>query len=123
MRVFTCLKPSLIMPAVRRCLKQRSTSETTDGGRFERFWRPLFGYAVSVTWVLHMLTICRVVWEDNPRAPEIIMALVETTSLWSVALGVFGISVVKTSVVRKTPKKQLTKPTTQTKGENNGRSF
>lgn len=68
--------------------------------RFERWWRPLFGYAVSLTWVLHMLTLCRVVWEDNPRAPEIIMALVETTSLWSVALGVLGIS-----VVRETPKK------------------
>jgi len=69
--------------------------------RFERWWRPLFGYAVSLTWVLHMLTLCRVVWEDNPRAPEIIMALVETTSLWSVALGVLGIS-----VVRETPKKR-----------------
>ena len=65
--------------------------------RFERFWRPAFGYAVSLTWVLHMVTICYVVWSDNPRAPEIIMALVETTSLWSVALGVLGISVVQSS--------------------------
>ncbi len=63
--------------------------------RFERFWRPVFGYAVSLTWVLHMLTVCYVVWSDNPRAPEIIMALVETTSLWSVALAVLGLSVVK----------------------------
>lgn len=62
---------------------------------FERFWRPTFGYAVSLTWIMHMLTICYAVWSDNPRAPEIIMALVETTSLWSVALGVLGISVVK----------------------------
>lgn len=62
---------------------------------FERFWRPAFGYAVSLTWMMHMLTVCYVVWSDNPRAPEIIMALVETTSLWSVALGVLGISVVK----------------------------
>ena len=30
--------------------------------RFERFWRPVFGYAVSLTWVLHMLTVCYVVW-------------------------------------------------------------
>ena len=38
--------------------------------RFERWWRPLFGYAVSLTWVLHMLTLCRVVWEDNPPRPR-----------------------------------------------------
>ena len=78
-----------------------AASEENGKSRFERWWRPLFGYAVSLTWVLHMLTLCRVVWEDNPRAPEIIMALVETTSLWSVALGVLGIS-----VVRETPKKR-----------------
>jgi len=83
--------------AVLQCLN--GSDSETNAGRFERLWRPVFGYAVSLTWVLHMLTVCHVVWSDNPRAPEIIMALVETTSLWSVALGVLGIS-----VVRETPK-------------------
>lgn len=123
MRVFTYLKPSFLLPGIRRCLNAQTGGKSVRGGRFESFWRPLFGYAVSVTWVMHMLTICLVVWENNPRAPEIIMALVETTSLWSVALGVFGISVVKTSAVRPAAKKQLTKPTTHMKGENHGRSF
>lgn len=85
----------------RRILVAAPGKNDAGKSRFERWWRPLFGYAVSLTWVLHMLTLCRVVWEDNPRAPEIIMALVETTSLWSVALGVLGIS-----VVRETPKKR-----------------
>ena len=64
---------------------------------WERNWRPLFGYSVCFTWVLQMGTLCWVVWINHPRAEEIIMAFVETTSLWSMALGVMGISVVKGS--------------------------
>ncbi len=67
------------------------------GSSWERNWRPLFGYSVCLTWVLQMSTICWVVWINHPRAEKIIMAFVETTSLWSMALGVMGISVVKSS--------------------------
>lgn len=65
------------------------------GSSWECNWRPLFGYSVCLTWVLQMSTICWVVWINHPRAEKIIMALVETTSLWSMVLGVMGISVVK----------------------------
>lgn len=95
--------------------KLGNKAEVGDLCWFERFWRPVFGYAVSLTWVLHMLTICYVVWSNNPRAPEIIMALVETTSLWSMALGVMGISVVQNA--RKsppTPKENSAAPNLQT---------
>ena len=90
---------------------RRLSQPLTESGlsRFERLWRPTFGYAVSLTWVLHMLTVCYVVWSDNPRAPEIIMALVETTSLWSVALTVMGVSVVKGTSVRSSAKRNVTK--------------
>lgn len=90
----------------------RGLIQETDGkglSRFERFWRPVFGYAVSLTWVLHMLTVCYVVWSNNPRAPEIIMALVETTSLWSVALAVLGVSVVKSVTQQKPARKNAPK--------------
>lgn len=74
-------------------MKQEFKSEDC----FSRFWRPAFGYSVAISWFMSMGTICTVVLSGNPQAPEIIMALVETTSLWGIALGVLGLSVVKTS--------------------------
>ena len=71
-----------------------------QGDKFERYWRPLFGYIISLSWLMHMSTMCWVVWSSDPQAEKIIMAFVETTSLWSVALGVMGISVVKESQPR-----------------------
>lgn len=71
--------------------------ELDSEDRFVRFWRPAFGYSVAFSWLMNMLTICYVVISDNQRAPEIINALVETTSLWGIALGVLGISVVKSN--------------------------
>lgn len=71
--------------------------EIASEDRFVRFWRPAFGYSVAFAWLLTMSTICYVVIKDYPNAAEIIAALVETTSLWSVALGVLGVSVVKRS--------------------------
>ena len=120
MRTFSGISLSALLSLLRRSF---SLKKLPLGSCFERFWRPLFGYAVSLTWVLHMLTICWVVWEDNPRAPEIIMALVDTTSLWSVALGVFGISVVKNTAVQPFPNNQKKDQTMQVKGKTNGRSF
>lgn len=76
-------------------IHQTIREELNSGDRFVRFWRPAFGYSVALAWLLNMFTICFVVLADNPRAPEIITALVETTSLWGIALGVLGISVVK----------------------------
>ncbi len=63
--------------------------------KFVRFWRPAFGYSVAIAWLMNMFTICWVILSENPKAPEIITALVETTSLWAIALGVLGVSVVK----------------------------
>lgn len=71
--------------------------ELRSEDKFVRFWRPAFGYAVSIAWMMVMITICYVILSNRPDATEIIMALVETTSLWSVALGVLGVSVVKRS--------------------------
>ncbi len=71
--------------------------ELQSEDRFVRFWRPCFGYAVSISWVATMLTICYLILSGNENAEKIIMALVETTSLWGIALGVLGVSVVKRS--------------------------
>ena len=78
---------SLIHETIRNELKSED--------KFVRFWRPAFGYSVAFSWLLCMLTICWLIVSNNPQTPEIIMALVETTSLWGIALGVLGISVVR----------------------------
>lgn len=78
-------------------IHQTIRQELNSEDRFVRFWRPAFGYSVAFSWLMNMLTICYVVVSNNPKAPEIIMSLVETTSLWGIALGVLGISVVKSS--------------------------
>lgn len=72
-------------------------SELASESRFISFWRPAFGYSVALAWILNMGTLCYVVIVGRDNAAEIINAMVETTSLWSVALGVLGISVVKSS--------------------------
>lgn len=81
------------LTVINETIRQELVSED----RFVRFWRPAFGYAVAIAWLLNMGTICYVVIADYPNAAEIIMSMVETTSLWSVALGVLGVSVVKRS--------------------------
>lgn len=81
------------LAVINETIRQELASED----RFVRFWRPAFGYSVALAWLMTMFTICYVVLADYENAAEIIMSLVETTSLWSVALGVLGISVVKRS--------------------------
>lgn len=90
----------LIIPLFCKAISKLSpTGDSFHNSWFERFWRPVFGYCVSLAWLCHMLTICYVIISDNPKALEIITSLAETTSLWGVALGVLGISVVKSNRV------------------------
>lgn len=58
-------------------------------------WQAAFGYSISVTWFLNMLSVCYVMISGNEKTAEIISAFVETAALWGVALGVLGISFVK----------------------------
>lgn len=67
-------------------------------------WQAAFGYSIAITWLMIMLAMCYVVVSGNENAPEIISALVETTSLWGVALGVLGISFVKGTPSKTKPK-------------------
>ena len=78
-------------------IHQTIRQEMSAEDKFVRFWRPAFGYSVALAWLLTIGTLCYVVLADYPNAEGIINALVETTSLWSVALGVLGIQVVKSA--------------------------
>lgn len=83
------------------------------GRKNKPLWHAAFGWSVSVAWLMVMSTICWVVISGNPKASEIIMALVDTSSLWGVALGVLGVAFVKgdTPTVSVQPKKTKKKIT------------
>lgn len=81
------------LATINETIRQELASED----KFVRFWRPAFGYSVAIAWLLTMSTICYVIIADYENVTEIIMSLVETTSLWSIALGVLGVQVVKRS--------------------------
>ncbi len=66
-----------------------------ENGCFERFWRPMFGYCVSLTWVAYIFTVCWTALSGKSCSAEVINALLEAASLWSMALGVLGVSVVR----------------------------
>ncbi len=86
-------------------IHQTIRQELNAEDKFVRFWRPAFGYSVALAWFGMIGTICYVILSKYENAENIINALVETTSLWSVALGVLGIQVVK-SGTEKPNKKQ-----------------
>ena len=81
------------LSTINETIRQELASED----RFVRFWRPAFGYSVALAWLLTISTVCYVIIADYPNVTEIIASLVETTSLWSIALGVLGVEVVKRS--------------------------
>ncbi len=85
---------------INRDLRQEILAED----KFVRFWRPAFGYSVALAWLLTILTVCYVAIVDGGEAAEIISALMETASLWGLALGVLGVSVVKSTPEKRTKK-------------------
>ncbi|MFI3241503.1 MAG: 3TM-type holin [Alphaproteobacteria bacterium] len=78
-------------------INQTIQAELKTESMFVKCWRPFFGYCVSVAWVAYMAIICYIVLSNKPNSIDLILAMAETTSLWSMALGVLGISVVKRS--------------------------
>lgn len=72
-------------------------AEAASGDRYVRCWRPTFGYAVAVTWTATMGAISWAIIAEPAQAPGIIAALVNTSPIWGVALGVLGVAVVKRS--------------------------
>ncbi len=84
------------LSTINETIRQELASED----RFVRFWRPAFGYSVA----LAISTVCYVIIADYPNVTEIIASLVETTSLWSIALGVLGVQVVKRSQEKQSKK-------------------
>jgi hypothetical protein len=72
-------------------------AEVASDDAFVRRWRPTFGYSMALTWTATMGAVSWAVVAEPDKAPAIIAALVNTSPIWGVALGVLGISVVKRS--------------------------
>jgi hypothetical protein len=72
-------------------------AESASDDRYVRRWRPTFGYAVALTWTATMLAVSWAVIAEPAQAPAIIAALVNTSPIWGIALGVLGVAVVKRS--------------------------
>lgn len=72
-------------------------NETRSEDWYVRRWRPTFGYAMALTWTTTMAAVSWAVVAEPVQAPIIITALVNTSPIWGVALGVLGIAVVKRS--------------------------
>ncbi|MEW5728257.1 MAG: 3TM-type holin [Pseudomonadota bacterium] len=72
-------------------------AEVASEDWYVRRWRPTFGYAIAVTWTATMAAVSWAIVAEPAQAPAIIAALVNTSPIWGIALGVVGVSVVKRS--------------------------
>lgn len=78
-------------------INQSLRTEARSEDSYVRRWRPTFGYAVALTWTATMGAVSWAIITEPKEAPAIIAALVNTSPIWGIALGVLGISVVKRS--------------------------
>jgi hypothetical protein len=84
----------------RAALEQINTTlraEVASEDWYVRRWRPTFGYAVAATWTTTMGAVSWAIVADPAQSPTIIAALVNTSPIWGIALGVLGVAVVKRS--------------------------
>lgn len=79
-------------------------AEVAAEDAYVRRWRPTFGYAVALAWLATMVACAWAVVTTPQEAPAIIGALVNTSPIWAVALGVLGVSVVKRSQDKQGPR-------------------
>lgn len=78
-------------------VNQSLRAEVASEDWYVRRWRPTFGYAIAATWTATMAAVAWAIIAEPAQAPAIIAALVNTSPIWGIALGVVGVSVVKRS--------------------------
>lgn len=72
-------------------------AEAAANDAFVRRWRPTFGYAVAVTWVMQSGAIAWAMVGSPENASSIINATTALTPMWGIALAVLGVNVHKRS--------------------------
>ena len=76
----------------------RQELEGSDG--FIRRWRALFGYAVAGIWTLMMLLVVIVLFSNPMYASEVVMAVIDTTPLWMIALAILGVTTITPTSIK-----------------------
>ncbi len=72
-------------------------AEMAQQDNYTKRWRPTLGYAVTFSWVTTWLAIVYTIIFNTAYAQKVILAITQTTTLWSVALAILGVSVWKRS--------------------------
>ncbi|PTY38561.1 hypothetical protein BGP77_11480 [Saccharospirillum sp. MSK14-1] len=78
-------------------VNQTMRAEAAASDPFVRRWRPMFGYAVALTWVVQASAIAYAMVAAPNNAANIINAVTALTPMWGIALAVLGINVSKRS--------------------------
>ena len=72
-------------------------AEALSQDKYTSRWRPTMGYCVTVSWTLQMLACTWVIVFKPEMSAQIINALAGLSMIWSVALAVLGVAVMKRS--------------------------
>ena len=73
----------------------RAEYKTDDAYRGR--WRPTFGYAAALTWVLQVVGVVYSIIFNPQHAAEVINAITALTPMWGIALAVLGVNISKRS--------------------------
>lgn len=76
---------------------QTIRAELATEDKFKSYWRPAFGYAMVLSWLMVWGGIMFTIFSDPANANLVINALSSTTVLWGVALSVLGVQIHKRS--------------------------
>lgn len=76
---------------------QTIRTELATEDKFKSYWRPAFGYAMVVSWLMVWAGIMYTIFANPADAEIVINALAATTVLWGVALSVLGVQISKRS--------------------------
>lgn len=82
-------------------VNQSLRSETASEDKYVRRMRPTFGYIMAFTWAAQMLAIAFVILETPEKANNVISAMSNLDTVWTVGLSVLGIYVYKRSSDKK----------------------
>jgi hypothetical protein len=72
-------------------------AEVRSDDPYVRRWRPTFGYAVALTWVLQVGALVYAIVRHPEQAGAIIAAMASLSFIWGIALSVLGVNAVKRS--------------------------
>lgn len=95
----TALEQAIIAADVAMFSEQHKTirAELASEDKFKSYWRPAFGYALVLSWMMVWFGIAYLIFVHPTEVGEVVKALADTTVLWGIALSVLGVQIHKRS--------------------------